>query len=87
MLLTEWAKKRAATPEGKGVYTHLFRVSGVSYKTVLKLARDGLGTRDYEVANKLSLATGGEVSIQEILYPEKFAKRSHRRSTIPPSAA
>lgn len=87
MILTEWVKNRAASPEGKGVYTFLFRTSGVAYRTVLKLARDGHGTKNFEVAEKLSKATNGECSIAEILNPERFQKASHRRSTLPTSAA
>lgn len=73
MLLTEWAKMY-----GAGVYTDLERESRVSYKTVLRKARDGEKCV-YEVAEKLSLATkrmkdrtGGKwVSIDELRFPEK----------------
>lgn len=72
MTLTEWARKR-----GRGAYTELFRLSGVSYKTVLKKARDGEPC-SYEVAERLSKATNGACSIDELRFPERSRSKRGR---------
>lgn len=90
MLLTEWAKKRSKEPDCRGVFTELFRKSGVSYKTVLRIARDGNGTDSFEVAEKLSAATNGESSVDEIRFPARYKnlpEKRHKRNSLPPSAA
>ena len=85
MLLTDWAQKRSEEHDCKGVYAELMRKSGVSYKTVLKLARDGKATNNATVAKMLSVATRGACSPDEICFPDRHQSK-HKRLT-PPTAA
>lgn len=59
MRLTDYARA-----QGRGVATRLMRRTGLAYSTVV-LALNGTAVR-YDTARKLSLATNGEVSIEEI---------------------
>lgn len=60
MNLSDYAK---AT--GRGVTTRLMRRSGLAYSTVRGAVLQGRAVR-YDTARKLSLATDGAVSIEEI---------------------
>lgn len=52
---------------------------GVSYVTIVKACTHGGAVRDFAVAEKLSIATGGKVSVAEICDPEGAKKRRNRR--------
>lgn len=78
MLLTDWAKRRQkeldALPGKRGVYAELVCKTQLNQRTVAKAARDGIPV-SYEVAEKLSAATAGESSIDEIRFPERFQSK------------
>lgn len=80
MLLTEYAKR-----EGRGVVQRLHEsalVDGrrVSYKTIHNGCKHGLAIVNYECAEAISAATGGECSIDEIRKPHLFAKKRRRKA-------
>lgn len=77
MQLTKYAER-----EGYGVYARLERDAKVSNHTVLKAARDGLAV-SYEIAEKLSAATGGECSIDEIRFPVDVGAKPPRKGVRP----
>jgi hypothetical protein len=60
MNFPEWIKR-----EGKGALSRVMYDSRVSYMTVLR-ARDGHRVK-IDIARKLSRATGGEVSVAELV--------------------
>lgn len=55
-------------------------VVGVSFVTIVKACTHGEPIRDYAVALKLSEATDGKVSVDEICDPERFRKRARRKA-------
>lgn len=63
MTLQQWLQDKP-----RGTITRLMRDSGVSTNTVSKAAR-GLPVT-YETAERLSEATGGEVSIESLRFPD-----------------
>lgn len=71
MLLTEYVAK------GHVTFAKLMRLSGCAMRTVHKAAKYGEGVT-YETAEKLSRATHGLCSIDEIRFPDKY--RDARRS-------
>lgn len=73
MRLTDWFKK-----EGKGAASRLSHSTGVAYTTVLKAAKGEL--KLYDVAKKLSDATGGEVSVAELCEPPPAPKARRKRA-------
>lgn len=85
MLLSEYA-----TREGHGVIQRLSdaakykdtqgRTRNVSYKTIQVACTHGNPIRDYERAEAVSKATGGECSVDEIRKPHLYAKKRRRRS-------
>lgn len=85
MLLTEYAAR-----EGHGAIQRLRdaakykdadgRIRTVSYKTVQSACSHGKPILDYERAEAVSKATGGECSVDEIRKPHLFAKRKRRRA-------
>lgn len=79
-------------PDGKlirGLIAKLVRVSGLSYPTVQRVARDRLSLKDYGRARALSEATNGAVSIAELCEPAPSADSSgpHEQQTAEPDAA
>ena len=63
MRLSKWLADK-----GRGAKAELQRVSGVSYTTIQKAER-GIPIRNYAVAQKLSEATGGDVSVRDLCDP------------------
>ena len=55
-------------------------VIGVSFVTIVKACSKGKAVRDFSVAEKLSIATGGKVSVAEICDPERAKKRTRRNN-------
>jgi DNA-binding transcriptional regulator YdaS (Cro superfamily) len=63
MWLRDWVQR-----EGIGSMRKLARLSGVSYETVRRVVH-GLHAPRIENARKLSAATDGEVSVEEVYGP------------------
>lgn len=62
MRLRAWIKR-----QGKGAISQLAAASGVSYTTVHAVARDKQRVKHVEIAEKISAATGGAVSVLELI--------------------
>jgi len=85
MLLIEYAKR-----EGHGVIQRLSESAkyrdaagnerNVSYKTIQVACKHGAPIWGYERAEAVSVATGGECSIDEIRKPHLFAKKRRRKA-------
>jgi hypothetical protein len=75
MRLRAWCKRR-----GKGAIAQLVRATGISYPTIHAYAHDKQVARRHN-AKKVSAATGGAVSIDELeeLPTPKPAKQASRR--------
>jgi hypothetical protein len=54
--------------EGRGTLEKLRRETGLAYTTVFKASRR-VPIKTYDAARRISLATGGEVSIAELCAP------------------
>ena len=61
MQLTDWLRAK-----GRGELARIQRVSGVSYSTLHKVTR-GTPVGTYEVARKISDATGGKVTVLALM--------------------
>lgn len=72
----EEARRRRKAKGKKGPLISI----GVSYVTIVKACTHGEPVRDYAVAEKLSAATDGKVSVPEICDPEGAKKRKRRRA-------
>lgn len=85
MLLSEYA-----TREGHGVIQRLSdsakykdtqgNTRNVSYKTIQVACTHGKPIRDYERAEAVAKATGGECSVDEIRKPHLYAKKRRRKA-------
>lgn len=60
MTLTEWVEA-----EGHGALSKLQRDTGLAYTTVFHAAKEGVKTID--VARKIVAATGGRVTLEELI--------------------
>ena len=69
MRFFEWAKRQP-----RGVLKRIELEHGVGYNTLSRLMR-GETLTSYLVAKRVSAATGGEVSIEEICEPPKRTSR------------
>lgn len=56
----------------RGELMRLVRVSGLSLPTIAAIAKRGHRLRDVLLARRLSAATGGSVSVDELLIPEDY---------------
>lgn len=81
MRLVDWAREF-----GQGAYTELHHRSRVSYKTVLKAARDGRPISRIAVAEALSAATEGRCSVEEICWPDGRPTSDHAPAACQPGA-
>ncbi len=63
MQLSDWIAR-----EGRGSVTRLMRETGLAYTTIHYAAR-GEAISQYDTAKRISVATGGEVSIKELCEP------------------
>jgi hypothetical protein len=72
MQLKEWValwNEQHGGVRTQGALTWLMRRSGCAWKTVWKAGTRGLPV-SWEVAAKLSAATGGQVSVDELRFPD-----------------
>lgn len=74
MLLAEWVRSQP-----RGVYTRMSRKTEISYSHLRELVRTGDAVGRYDTAKRISEFTGGEVSIEELCEPQKFAKKGRRK--------
>ena len=83
MKLCQWVER-----EGVGSLSRLARETGLAYTTVFE-ASHGTRTVRYETAKLISRATGGEVSVEDLLEPDAddSDEEEHVRDSLPPSAA
>lgn len=61
------------TREGRGALSRIQRETGLAYTTVFRAAR-GRAIKKYEVARRISAATGGAVSVEELCAPKQEAR-------------
>lgn len=86
--MTLWNWMAVHHPD-RGGTSWLMRMSGVSFPTIRK-ALSGQAIADKSAAEKLSAATGGEVSVGEIMCPPKrkdgraFLENTARKRTVSP---
>lgn len=78
MTLAEWCAQ-----EGHGEKRRLEAVTKLGYNTIVYLAAGRYGAT-YDTARKLSEATGGKVTIEELCDPTGSAKRkrAHARKRV-----
>jgi hypothetical protein len=77
MLLQEWIER-----QGRGAITRLARLSGLNYTTVYYPAY-GAPVKTYDAAKRISAATGGAVSIQELCEPGVAPTKRKGRAIVP----
>lgn len=76
MRLSEWAKLK-----GRGELSRLSHATGLAYTTVLAGVEGKL--KRYDVAKKISDATGGEVTVAELCEPASVERESAPESSEP----
>ena len=69
-----WA---AAQPDG--VYTRIHRETGIAGSTLHRI-KNGDMVPSYALARRLSLATGGKVTVEQLCGPSIVALRASRRA-------
>lgn len=74
MTLKEWVAK-----QGRGALTRIQESTGLAYSTVLHAV--GGNPIEYATAKKISAATGGEVTVADLLEPAAEPEQSERAAS------
>lgn len=80
MLLSQWIQR-----QGHGAITRLASATGLNYTTVFYPCH-GDPVKTYDVAKRISAATGGLVSIEELCEPAEDTAQKRKRTVVRSSA-